>query len=184
MCNNWTCRHPMSVSTEYFVIHLLVIITSVYNTFKPFWSDALFSKRISNNMENWRANHEWAIQRHGQHWKTQKKKLNKQKTKTKTNNNNNHAHKSHKTYHHTKLTGCIIKTDEFDFSVTISWTTFLSIFAVTQLTRDSRACSSYQGFLNREIVLSHIFLHKYYKNLNHRFNVTINELLLSYRILV
>lgn len=157
MCNNWTCRHPMSVSTEYFVIHLLVIITSVYNIFKPFWSDALFSKRIS---------------RHGQHWKTQKKKPNKQKSKTKTNNNNNHAHKSHKTYHHTKLTGCIIKTDEFDFSVTISWTTFLSIFAVTQLTRDSRACTSYQGFLNREIVLSHIFLHKYYKNLNYRFNVT------------
>jgi homospermidine synthase len=49
-----------------------------------------------------------------------KKTPNKQKTKTKTNNNNNHVHKSHKTYHHTKLTGCIIKTDEFDFSVTIS----------------------------------------------------------------
>jgi hypothetical protein len=51
---------------------------------------------------------------------TEKKPQTNKNQKTKTNNNNNHAHKSHKTYHHTKLTGCIIKTDEFDFSVTIS----------------------------------------------------------------
>jgi len=181
----------MSVSTEYFVIHLLVIITSVYNTFKPFWSDALFSKRISNNMENWRANHELTIPRHGQHWaqdteqkkKTKKKQTTNKKLKQK-NKQQPHKQISQDGPPYKNNWGYIIKTDEFDFSVTISWTTFLSTLAVTQLTRDSRACTSYQEFLNREIVLSHIFLHKYYKNLNHRFNVTINELFVSYRILV